>query len=95
MQSLLCGATANLPVTFGISGPGAIIGHGNGDNCSHEAEKGNRRSLFNGLAQVIIQSRHDEAGTLVLTAEGNGLKPAEARIVVRPSTSRPAVPPFN
>ena len=49
--------TANLPVEFEISGPGAIIGVGNGDPTCHEPDKGNKRSLFNGLAQVILQSQ--------------------------------------
>ena len=87
--------TANLPVTFAISGPGTIIGHGNGDNASHEPEKGNRRSLFNGLAQVIVQSTRAQSGTIVLTAQADGLQPAEARIAARPTVSLPAVPPFN
>jgi len=87
--------TANLQVTFAISGPGEIIGHGNGDNCSHEAEKGNHRSLFNGLAQVIVQSKRAESGTILLTAQADGLKPAEARITARTTAARPAVPPIN
>ncbi|MFN3434776.1 MAG: beta-galactosidase GalA, partial [Sphingomonas sp.] len=47
--------TANLPVRFAIDGA-AIIGLGNGDPNSHEAEKGDARSLFNGLAQAIVQA---------------------------------------
>ena len=86
--------TANLPVTFELSGPGAIIGHGNGDNASHEPEKGNHRRLFNGLAQVILQSQRNAAGTVVLTAQAEGLKPAEARITVRPAVMPPAVAPW-
>jgi len=39
--------TANLPVEFEISGPGEIIGLGNGDPNCHEPEKGDRHSLFN------------------------------------------------
>ena len=66
--------TANLMVEFEISGPGAIIGLGNGDPTSHEPEKGNRRSLFNGLAQVIVQSRRGGSGNLVLRAKAEGLK---------------------
>lgn len=85
--------TANLPVTFEISGPGAIIGHGNGDNTSHEPEKGNHRSLFNGLAQVTVQSQRDQAGTIVLTAQAAGVKAAEVRITVRAVAPLPAVPP--
>jgi len=74
--------TANLTVGFEISGPGAIIGLGNGDPTSHEPEKGNRRSLFNGLAQVILQSQRG-SGNLVLRAEAEGLKPAETTINVK------------
>ena len=88
--------TAHPMVTFELGGPGTIIGHGNGDNTSHEPEKGNQRSLFNGLAQVIVQSRPDSTGTLVLTARAEGLKPAEARIEVeqrrRCPRSRPPIP---
>ena len=83
--------TANLPVEFEITGPGAIIGHGNGDPNSHEPEKGKRRSLFNGLAQVIVQSQRNGSGTLVLTAKANGLKPAVMRIEVKPVAPWPAV----
>jgi beta-galactosidase len=86
--------TANLPVTFAISGPGAIIGQGNGDNTSHEPEKGNHRRLFNGLAQVIVQSQRDQSGPITLKAQADGLKSAEVRIAVHPTASVPAVPPF-
>jgi beta-galactosidase len=74
--------TANLPVEFEITGPGAIIGLGNGDPTSHEPEKGNKRSLFNGLAQVIVQSQRGGSGNLVLRAKAEGLKPAETTISV-------------
>ena len=53
--------TANLPVSFEIAG-GRIIGVGNGDPNSHEPEKGDARSLYNGLAQVIVQSRGGGSG---------------------------------
>ncbi len=49
--------TANASVEFEVSGPGAIIGLGNGDPNCHEPEKGNGHSLFNGLAQVILQGK--------------------------------------
>ncbi len=64
--------TANLPITFEIHGSGNIIGLGNGDPNSHEAEKGNKRSLFNGLAQVIIQSEEGGKTPITLTASSNG-----------------------
>jgi beta-galactosidase len=82
--------TANLPVTFEVSG-GRIIGLGNGDANSHEPEKGNARKLYNGLAQVIVQTEEGGSGALVLRARSDGLKPAETRIVVRPDPGPPSV----
>jgi beta-galactosidase len=77
--------TANLDVAFEIVG-GRIIGLGNGDPNSHEPEQptadGARRRLYNGLAQVIVQSGLG-AGLLTLTARAPGLAPAVARIPVR------------
>ena len=74
--------TANLPVEFEISGPGAIIGLGNGDPTSHEPEKGNQRSLFNGFAQVIVQSRRNGSGKIELRAKSEGLRTAETSVEV-------------
>jgi beta-galactosidase len=50
-----------------------------------------RRSLFNGLAQVIVQSTR-EPGEIRLTAGSDGLPPAEAIVTARPATPRAAVP---
>ena len=85
--------TANFPVTFEISGPGIIIGHGNGDNTSHEPEKGSHRSLFNGLAQVIVQSQRDGAGALTLRAIADGLKSTETTIQVNAAATKSFVAP--
>ena len=68
--------TANLPVEFEITGPGTIIGLGNGDPNCHEPEKGHRRSLFHGLAQVLVQSQRGGSGALVLR---HGRRPAAGR----------------
>ena len=83
--------TANLPVQFAISG-GSIIGLGNGDPNSHEPEKGDKRSLFNGLAQVIVRA-DGGAGTLTLTATSPGLKPAKVSVRRLAAPPRAAVPP--
>ncbi len=48
--------TANQLIKFSLSGGGQLIGVGNGDPNSHELEKVPQRSLFNGLAQVIVQA---------------------------------------
>jgi beta-galactosidase len=50
-----------------------------------------RRSLFNGLAQVIVQSTR-ESGAIRLTARSDGLPPAEATVTARPATLPAAVP---
>ncbi|ESQ88222.1 hypothetical protein ABAC460_16300 [Asticcacaulis sp. AC460] len=52
----------------------AIIGLGNGDPNCLEAEKGDRRSLFHGLAQVIV--RQEVTKWSVVRATAPGLKPA-------------------
>lgn len=83
--------TANVLIRFSVEGPGAIIGVGNGDPSCHEADKGTIRSVFNGLAQVIVQSRK-EAGTIRLKAVAEGImataEAIEAQVVQpRPSLS--------
>ena len=48
--------TADFPINFRIRGQGALIGVGNGDPNCQESDKEPMRSLFNGLAQVILQA---------------------------------------
>ena len=48
--------TANKLISFKVSGEGVLIGVGNGDPNCQESDKESKRSLFNGLAQVIVQS---------------------------------------
>ncbi len=84
--------TANHSVVFEISNNANIIGLGNGDPNSHEPEKGNQRSLFNGLAQVIIQTKPNTDGEVVLKANVAGLQSATLRLPIRKSESRPSVP---
>lgn len=64
--------TASNKVAFSVSGPGKLIGVGNGDPSCHESDKGTERSAFNGLCMGIVQSRRGEAGrvTVALSAEG-------------------------
>jgi beta-galactosidase len=81
---------ANIPVEFSISGSGSIIGLGNGNPTSHEAEKGNKRSLFNGFAQVIIQSS-EQSGFIELTATSPCMKPATISIPVTLAKTIPYV----
>jgi len=63
-------------IHFKLSGNAKIIGVGNGDPSSHEADKyftdNWQRHLFNGKAQVIIQSGK-EASNIQLTVTSEGL----------------------
>ena len=82
--------TAGNEIKFAIKGPGKILGVGNGDPSSHQSDIEPHRRLFNGLAMVIIQTT-GKAGTIELTASGDGLKPATLSIPVKAATPRPSV----
>jgi beta-galactosidase len=82
--------TANLPVQFQISG-GKIIGVGNGDANSHEPDKASARSLYNGFAQVIVQSERERSGAMILKATSPALRTAVVTMKVRPTPRVPAV----
>ena len=49
------------------------------------------RSLFNGLAQIIVQSTKD-AGEIKLSASADGLAPAMARVQTKLGAPRPSIP---
>ena len=83
--------TANHPMTFSISGPGRIIGVGNGNPNSHEADKAMKRNLFNGYAQVIVQTDKGATEPIFLTASTPGLKSATIQINTLPSKGVPSV----
>jgi beta-galactosidase len=74
---------ANDEVTFEIAGAGKAIGHGNGDPNSHEDEKGRMRRLFNGLAQLLVQSNWNSSGSIEVGASAPGLRAAHLTIPVR------------
>ena len=74
-------------LTFRLEGNGRILGVGNGDPMylgeDHPKEKDCKTfsiPAFNGLAQILIQSS-DEAGTLQLSCESDGLKTSAIQIV--------------
>ena len=69
---------------------GKIIGVGNGDSSCHESDKGSARSLFNGLAQVIVQTK--APGQLQLVARSDGLQPATISLPAIPSDSHTLLP---
>ncbi len=59
--------TADNQISFKITGDGALLGVGNGDPNCQESDKEPKRSLFNGLAQAIVQASKT-AGTIVVEA---------------------------
>jgi len=73
--------TASDRITFRMSGAGRLIGVGNGDPSSHEADHADTRSTFNGLCCAIVQAAR-EAGEIRLEASAPGLKSAVAVISV-------------
>ncbi len=78
-------------VNFAISG-GAIIGVGNGNPSSQEADKGSsQRTVFNGLAEVIIQSTN-QSGAIMLSASSSGLTSTNITITAAASLPAPAAP---
>ncbi len=85
-QGLVVPIASNL-VNFAISG-GTILGVGNGDPSSHEADKASQRSVFNGLAEVIIQSTN-RPGSITLTATSTGL--TSTNITITEAASLPAL----
>jgi beta-galactosidase len=86
--------TADTPVKFELVGPGKIIGLGNGDPTCHEPEKGNAHSLFNGYAQVILQTHPNGHGSMILRANADGLTSGEATIRVK-AAPEPAFVPYT
>jgi beta-galactosidase len=86
-------------IHFELAGPGKILGVGNGDPSSHEPDvflpTGNnapdwQRSLFSGLAQIIVQSTK-APGEIKFTARADDLSPVTLTIRSQAATPRPAV----
>ena len=84
--------TADAPIGFKITGEGKLLGVGNGDPNCQESDKAPKRSLFSGLAQVIVQaSRMPGAIHLEATTEfpGPKLPAATLTIQTRAAAARP------
>ncbi|HEX7728478.1 MAG TPA: beta-galactosidase GalA [Terracidiphilus sp.] len=89
---------ANL-LGFKVTGAGALIGVGNGDPNCQQSDKEPKRSLFNGLAQIIVQATREPGEIHVQAAkegwEGVDLMPARVVITTKRVEPRPAVPPAH
>jgi len=84
-DNIIAGGVYNGPSTGGLN-PNVsvnVIGHASVPPWS--------RSLFNGLAQIIVQSTND-AGEIKLTATADGLASGTSAVQSQPCTPRPAVP---
>ena len=77
-------------IVFKISGEGTLIGVGNGNPNCQESDKEPRRSLFNGLAQAILQSSKT-AGAIQIEATSRGLTPANLTITTKQVELRPSI----
>ncbi len=88
--------TASHLISFNVSGDGALIGVGNGDPNCHESDKEPKRSLFNGLAQVILQSSRTPGAIHIEASkenwDGPELTPAKLSIATKRVELRPIVP---
>jgi beta-galactosidase len=71
---------ADNKVTWSVSGPGSVIGVGNGDPSCHEPDRASERSAFNGLCMAIVQSRRGETGALIVTVTSQGLASATVEV---------------
>jgi beta-galactosidase len=81
-------------VHFKVTGEGALLGVGNGDPNCQESDKEPNRSLFNGLAQLIVQA-NKTPGEIVVEAwtdayPGPKLPVARTVIATRRTTLRPS-----
>jgi beta-galactosidase len=87
--------TAGNLIGFKVTGAGSLIGVGNGDPNCQESDKEPKRSLFNGLAQVIVQSTKWPGEIHIEAAkegwDGPELAGAKLTIKTRRSAPRPTV----
>ena len=81
---------ANNEIHFKVAGEGALIGVGNGDPNCQEADKADERSLFNGLAQAILQATRT-AGAITFEANGRNLESAKITVTTKEVRQRPSV----
>jgi beta-galactosidase len=87
--------TAGNLLGFKVSGEGKLIGVGNGDPNCQESDKEPKRSLFNGLAQVIVQATR-RPGEIRIEAvkegwDGPELTPAKLTIATKKVMARATV----
>ena len=81
--------TDNL-VTFRVTGPGKLIGVGNGDPTDQAPDKGASRKAFSGYCMALVQSAK-KAGTITVEASSPGLTSASATVSCKQAELRPQI----
>jgi len=86
---------ASNEITFKLTGPGRLIGVGNGDPSCHEPDKPAsateaKRTAFNGLAMTIVQALK-RPGEIRIEVNAAGLQGASSTITAQAATLRPAI----
>jgi beta-galactosidase len=74
---------ANNLIRFSVSGPGEIVATDNGDATDFNIFSSHDRKAFNGLALVIIKAKRDQTGSVVITAESDGLPAVTCTVTTR------------
>jgi beta-galactosidase len=77
-------------VTFTVTGPGRLIGVGNGDPTSHESDLGPSRQAFSGLCMGIVQAGKS-AGDIRIEVTSPGLAAASIALAAKAVALRPQV----
>ena len=72
---------ASQMVSFDLQGAGTIAGVCNGDLYSNEPYQASQRSLYHGVAQVIVRTTH-QAGDITLKVATKNLQPATSELRV-------------
>ena len=73
---------ADNKVHFSLTGPGRIVGSGNGDPTCHEPNQADYHRAFYGHCMVVVQADR-KPGMIRLTASARGLKPETILIGTR------------
>lgn len=85
--------TANLPVRFTITGAARFLGVGNGDPNCLEPDNQPQRSLFNGLAQLLLRAGKTPGEVQVIAeSQTAGIQSARWTLTLSGSRLRPHVP---
>jgi beta-galactosidase len=83
--------TASNVVGFDVQRPAKVMGIDNGDPSSHDSYQTNARTVFDGMALVILQAGKTP-GHVTVRAKADGLKDASVELKVQTGTAVPGLP---